>query len=112
MLDPARLGPTYWRSARARCYRVVQTVKIEILLKMIENDDPVGTYLCRALPKDFPPKTTVYDYLELWNRDGTLALIHHALYVRSREHAGREANPTVAIIDSQSVKGAEYGGLH
>ncbi len=36
-------------------------MKIEILLKMIEYDDPIGTYLCRALPKDFPPKTTVYE---------------------------------------------------
>jgi transposase len=65
----------------------------------------------RALPKDFPPKTTVYDYLELWNWDGTLARIHHALYVEARERAGREASPTVAIIDSQSVKGAEKGGF-
>jgi len=65
----------------------------------------------RALPKDFPPRTTVYDYLELWNWDGTLARIHHALYVEARERAGREASPTVAIIDSQSVKGAEKGGF-
>lgn len=64
----------------------------------------------RALPKDFPPKTTVYEYLDLWNWDGTLARIHHALYVEARERAGREASPTVAIIDSQSVKGAEKGG--
>lgn len=64
----------------------------------------------RALPKDFPPKTTVYEYLELWNWDGTLLRIHHALYVQVREREGREASPTVAIIDSQSVKGAEKGG--
>jgi transposase len=64
----------------------------------------------RALPKDFPPRSTVYDYLELWNWDGTLLRIHHALYVELRERAGREASPTAAIIDSQSVKGAEKGG--
>ena len=64
----------------------------------------------RALPKDFPPKTTVYDYLDLWSWDGTLARIHHALYVQARERAGREASPTLAIIDSQSVKSAEKGG--
>jgi transposase len=65
----------------------------------------------KALPKDFPPKSTVHDYLQLWNWDGTLERIHHALYVAIREHEGREASPTAAIIDSQSSKGALKGGL-
>jgi transposase len=64
----------------------------------------------RALPKDLPPKSTVHDYLILWNCDGTLDRIHHALYVDCREQADREASPTAAIIDSQSVKSAEKGG--
>ena len=64
-----------------------------------------------ALPKDFPPKSTVYWYFALWNWDGTLERIHHALYVEVREQAGREASPTAAIIDSQSAKGALKGGL-
>src|ERR1041384_7043947 len=34
----------------------------------------------KALPKDLPPKSTVHDYLELWNWDGTVERIHHALY--------------------------------
>ena len=63
-----------------------------------------------ALPKDLPPRSTVNDYFRRWDWDGTLARIHHALYVRCREQAGREASPTAAIIDSQSVKGAEKGG--
>src|SRR5947199_9950584 len=45
----------------------------------------------KALPKDLPPKSTVHDYLELWNWDGTLECIHHALYVAVREEKGREA---------------------
>ena len=49
----------------------------------------------KALPKDLPPKSTVHDYLELWNWDGTLERIHHALYVAVREEEGREASPTV-----------------
>ena len=65
----------------------------------------------KALPKDLPPKSTVHDYLELWNWDGTLERIHHALYVAVREQAGREASPTVAIIDLQTAKGAQKGGL-
>src|SRR4029450_13848716 len=64
----------------------------------------------RALPKDLPPKSTVHDYLILWSCDGTPDRIHHALYVACREQAEREASPTAAIIDSQSVKGAEKGG--
>jgi transposase len=63
-----------------------------------------------ALPKDLPPRSTVNDYFRRWDWDGTLARIHHALYVQCREAAGREASPTAAIIDSQSVKGAEKGG--
>jgi transposase len=64
----------------------------------------------RALPKDLPPRSTVHDYLDLWNWDGTLDRIHHELYVKCREQAGRQASPTAAIIDSQSVKAAEKGG--
>ncbi len=63
-----------------------------------------------ALPKDLPPRSTVHDYLGLWEWDGTLERIHHALYVQCREQAGRDASPTAAIIDSQSVKTAEKGG--
>ena len=64
----------------------------------------------RAIPKDLPPRSTVHDYFDRWNWDGTLDRIHHALYVQCREAASREASPTAAIIDSQSVKSAEKGG--
>jgi transposase len=63
-----------------------------------------------ALPKDLPPRSTVNDYLRRWDEDRTLDRIHHELYVLCREQAGREASPTAAIIDSQSVKSAEKGG--
>ena len=65
----------------------------------------------RAIPKDLPPKSTLYDYFDLWSWDGTLERIHHALYVACREQAEREAGPTAAIIDSQSVKSAEKWGF-
>ena len=58
----------------------------------------------RAVPKDLPPRSTLHDYLGLWQWDGTLAGIHHALYIACREQAGCEASPTAAIIDSQSVQ--------
>jgi len=63
-----------------------------------------------ALPKDLAPRSTVHDYLDLWEWDGTLERIHHALYVQCREQAGRDATPTAAIVDSQSVKSVEKGG--
>jgi transposase len=65
----------------------------------------------RALPKDLPPRSTVHDYLTLWAWDGTLRRLHHALFVQAREQMGKEASPTVAIIDSQSVRSAEKGAL-
>lgn len=64
----------------------------------------------RYVPKDLPPRSTLHDYLTRWNYDGTLMKIHHELYVACREQAGRQASPTAAVIDSQSVKSAEKGG--
>src|SRR5882757_7965125 len=63
-----------------------------------------------ALPKDLPPKTTVYDYFSLWRSDRTLLRLHQALYAQVREVSGRNACPTVAILDSQSAKAAQKGG--
>lgn len=63
-----------------------------------------------ALPKDLPARSTVHDYFDRWEWDGTLERIHHALYVQCREQAGRDASATAGIIDSQSVKSAEKGG--
>ena len=64
----------------------------------------------RAIPKDLPPRSTVNYYFCRWQYDGTLDRLHHGLYVLCREQAGREASPTAAIIDSQSVKSVEKGG--
>jgi len=64
----------------------------------------------RYIPKDLLPRSTVYSYFDLWIYDGTLDRIHHALYEKCREQAGRENSPTACIIDSQSVKSAEKGG--
>lgn len=64
----------------------------------------------RALPKDLPPQSTVHDYFMLWEWDGTLERIHHALYQMARDLEGRTASPSAGVIDSQSVKSAEKGG--
>jgi len=64
----------------------------------------------RSLPKDLPPRSTVNRHFCDWNHDRTLDRLHHALYVQCQERVGREASPTAAIIDSQSVNIAERGG--
>ncbi len=64
-----------------------------------------------ALPKDLPPKSTVWDYFSRWEWESTIERIHHTLYVAVREQAGREASPTTAIIDSQTAKDAQKGAL-
>jgi transposase len=64
----------------------------------------------RAIPKDLPPRSTVNGYLVRWRDDRTLDRVHHGLYVKCRALAERQASPTAAIIDSQSVKSAEKGG--
>jgi hypothetical protein len=57
-------------------------------------------------PKDLPPRFTVCHYFDLWDSDGTLKHIHDGLYVACREGEQRDASPTAAIIDIQSVKSA------
>ena len=64
----------------------------------------------RYVPKDLPPKSTLYGYFDLWTYHGVIDRIHHTLYLQCRERVEREASPTACIIDSQSVKSAEKGG--
>jgi transposase len=66
----------------------------------------------RDLPKDLPPRSTVNDYFCSWSYDGTLENIHHALFVKCRQQAEREASPTTCILDSQSVKERGKRGTH
>ena len=64
----------------------------------------------RALPKDFGSCWRVYGYFYRWQRNGTLERINTALRQEVRKRAGREEEPTAAIIDSQSVKTVQKGG--
>jgi len=65
----------------------------------------------RLLPKDFPPFSTVQKYFYRWREDGLLRTISNTLVMAAREREGREASPTAGVIDSQSGKTTESGGI-
>jgi putative transposase len=61
----------------------------------------------RYLPHDLPPRSTVHDYFAQWTAGGTLEAVVQRLREASRERAGRPAQPTAGVIDSQTVKSVE-----
>ena len=65
----------------------------------------------RYLPRDgFPPRSTVYNIFRKFQRDGVWEAIWAELHMALRQRLGREASPTAAILDSQTLKAAEKGG--
>jgi transposase len=66
----------------------------------------------RYLPRDsFPPRSTVYNIFHKFQREGVWEAIWAELHTALRERTGREASPSAAVLDSQSVKSAEKGAV-
>ena len=63
------------------------------------------------LPHDLPPKGTVFEYFNTWRKDGIWQRMNQVLREELRQELGREAPPSAAIIDSQSVKTTEKGAV-
>ena len=70
-----------------------------------------GGIAWRALPHEYPPWQTVYYYFRRWQGDGTWERVNAEFRDRVRQRAGRSAQPTGGIVDSQSAKTTEKGGL-
>ena len=63
-----------------------------------------GGVTWRLLPSDLPPRSTVFGWFSRWRDEGLFETINHLLVMADRERVGREASPSAAVLDSQSVK--------
>jgi putative transposase len=63
----------------------------------------------RYLPKDFPPKSTVWGYFDEWRYNGLIEAVHDALRAQVRRREGRERTPSAGSTDSQSAPATEGG---
>ncbi|OYV68750.1 MAG: IS5/IS1182 family transposase, partial [Acidiphilium sp. 21-60-14] len=104
--DWAIIGPFLARASR------VERPSIHSMRTIWDGIQYQATAGCqwRMLPKDFPPFTTVQYQFYRWRDSFVLFLINEALVAASRIIEGRDAAPTAAIIDSQSIKTTESGG--
>ena len=93
----------------AACGRPCQYARREIFNAILYVDRTGCQW--RYLPHDLPPYRSVFGYFVRWQEDGTFARLHDLLVLQTRVAAGREPEPSVGALDSQSVKINQKGGL-
>ena len=62
------------------------------------------------LPTDVPPMSSVRYYFDTWNRDGTFVKMNDMLRKLARQALNRDPEPSISVLDSQSVTTTEAGG--
>jgi len=101
-----RLAPMLPPAVPGGCPRTHPTRDVMDALRYVLR----GGIAWRALPHEYPPWQTVYHYFRMWRQDGTWERLNDELRDLVRERAGRNRQPTAAILDSQSAKTTEKGG--
>ena len=104
----ARLEPLIPKASRGgRPRKTDMRAAMSAILYLLRTGCP-----WRYLPRDgFPPRSTVYNIFRKFQREGTWEAIWAELHMALRERMGREASPSAAVLDSQSVKSAEKGAV-
>jgi transposase len=104
-LEPLLKPPRGWRHAGGRPRKYELRRVVDALLYVVKTG-------CqwRQLPVNFPPWLSVHQQFRAWRDDGTWEHVGKVLREQGRKAKGRNATPTVAIVDSQSAKTALKGG--
>ena len=91
------------RTGRPRAWTLLEIMNA--IFYVLRSGCPWG-----LLPQDLPPFSTIYGWFLRFRRESLFETINHHLVRKDRERVGREASPSAAVIDSQSVKTVEAGG--
>lgn len=102
LLDPLLPDPTWLAGRGGRPETHCRRQIVDAVFYLVDNG-----IKWRALPTDFPPWSTVYNYFAAWEAAGVTQQVLDGLRDRVRLREGRTAEPTAGIIDSQSVRAAD-----